>query len=154
MICFPDLVCSFQHPAALSLGKTSSKPFIIQPASFVIWYIFDTFCPTGWFNSIESFWNLIFETDLLVVFCSTIFFLQNYWWLCHRIFLAKEICPFHSLCMDLVWKSLHWWRFWAKNIFFLWLLLALPNFGCFWPKTFSFCNNYSHFQIQCYCVSL
>ena len=50
---------------------------------------------------------------------------QNYWWLSHRIFLAKEICPFHSLCIDLVGKSLHWWRVWAQSIFFLERLLRI-----------------------------
>ena len=55
------------------------------------------------------------------------FFLWNYWWLCHRIFVAKEICPFHSLCIDLVWKSLHWWRFSPENILFCWAITFKIN---------------------------
>ena len=80
---------------------------------------------TFWYCCYSYFFEkIICQIYLFVVFGSLfLYFLQNYWWLCHRIFLAKEICPFHSLCIDLVWKNLHWWRFWAENIFFLWWLL-------------------------------
>ena len=83
----------------LGINKMDEFPEKVQ-RSFPIWRnIVAIFCILNW----KVF---VCEIDFFIVFGSLFsYFLLNYWWLCHRIFLAKEICPFHSLCMELSLKE-------------------------------------------------